>query len=231
MKSLNFFRDTSYWREWAKVDPKGGFEIRFIKNIIKQLTENGNKVKVLDVACGHGRMLEHLSKIKGVSPYGIDINKHTLKLAKKAVPSADLKVGSVYELPYKDKYFDVVMVVASFMHFEDYNKAISELVRVSKKYVIFDITTKRNISEFLRDRKIMSRSKVPEFRYNYEQIYNILPKENFQWELTGYSLLSRKLLSKTLHKYYEPLDRLIFPEVILNKIGHSILILGYRTKK
>lgn len=231
MTSASFFRNTAYWKDWAKVDPKGGFEIKFVSNLIKELTKRGKVVNVLDVACGHGRVLEQLSAEKGVKLFAIDINKNAVKLAKLSAPKAEVKIGSVYKLPYKDKYFDIVIVIASFMHFENPKKALEELTRVSKNYLVFDITTKRNISEFLRDRKIMSRSSVPEFRYNYEQIYKILPKSKFKWTIKGYSILSHKLITKTLHRYYEPLDRLIFPEIILNKLGHSILISGKRVKK
>lgn len=218
----SFFKDGEYWREWEKVDPEGGIETLLLKKLLAQKKREG--LKVLDLACGHGRLLEQLSKIKGLKLYGLDINRNACAIAKKRVPSANIKMGSVYKLPYANNSFDVVIIAASFMHFQYPLKALGEICRVSRDVVFFDLSTKTNISEWLRNLKIMGRSSVPEKRYDFFDIKKILPK-GFEWEVKGYSLLSHKLITKSLFRQYMRFD-LYLPRTLLDKIGHSLVVIG-----
>lgn len=224
-KFEDFFKKSAYWKEWKNVDIYGGLETDFITREMRKFGHK--KIKVLDVACGHGRLLYLLSKeFKNLELYGIDINKNAVKIAKKTVPTARIGIGSVYKLPFKDKYFDVVVIAASFMHFENPSKALEEITRVCRNLVMFDVTTKTNISQFLRGIGIMSRSDVPENKYTIGEIEKILPK-SFSWKINGYSFLSHKLITKKIYSYYKHVD-LFMPTVILNKMGHSLILYGKR---
>ena len=220
----NFFSKSSYWKTWVTVDPDR-VETRFIK---KKLRQEKGKVTLLDVACGNGRLLKSLSnEFKNVDLFGIDINKNAIRLAKKAAPKSKVKLASVYKLPFPDLYFDIVVIPSSFMHFEKPKTALKEITRVCKKWIFFDLSTKSSISQALRSLKIMPKSNVPEFRYDYEDIEKILPKKDFDWEISGALLLTHKLLPKVIFKIYERVDFLI-PQIILKKIGHTLMVYGSR---
>jgi len=97
--------------------------------------------KVLDVGCGYGRISKLiLDNFKKVEITGIDISKEQLENAKKFVNDkrASFGIGNVYHLDYADNTFDLVVGVDLLLHIPDdmINKVISELIRVSKKYVI-----------------------------------------------------------------------------------------------
>lgn len=221
----SFFSKSNYWRSWVTVDPDR-VETRFIK---EKLKEEKEKVKLLDIACGNGRLLQSLQKeFKNVDLYGIDINQNALSIARKVAPRAKLKKASVYKLPFKDKEFDVVVIPSSFMHFERPKEALNEILRVCKNWVFFDLSTKTSISQILRSVKIMSKSSVPEFRYDFKDIEEFLPKKNFKWEISGALLLTHKLLPRKTFKIYEKIDPFI-PQAVLNKFGHSLLVYGQRT--
>lgn len=220
----NFFTKSNYWRGWVSVDPDR-VETRFIKNKLKK--EKG-KIKLLDIACGNGRLLKFLQKeFKNVDLYGIDVNNNALSIAKQSVPRANLKKASVYKLPYSNKEFDVVVIPSSFMHFERPKEALSEILRVCKNWVFFDLSTKTSISQMLRSVKIMSTSSVPEIRYDLKDIEKLLPKKSFIWEISGALLLTHKLLPGKMFKIYEKLDPIV-PKFIQNKFGHSLLVYGKR---
>lgn len=220
-----FFKKSTYWKTWKRTDPER-LEIRHIKKLL-QITRH-KKIKLLDIACGHGRLLSQLnSEFNNIELYGVDINKNALRLAKKVAPTANLQLQSVYNMSFPDKYFDVVVIPSSFMHFSKPTRALDEALRVCKKWIFFDLSTKTSISQYLRKMELMSTSDVYENRYDKNDITALLPKKYFKWKIWGVHLLSAKLLPKTLFYYYEKLDPFI-PSYILDKIGHSVFVYGKR---
>lgn len=95
---------------------------------------------ILDVGCGEGFTLARL-KEKGIgkSYEGIEYNKKAIALGKKENPSIKIKEGSIYELPYKANSFDLVLCTEVLEHMDDPKKALKELVRVSKKYLLLSV--------------------------------------------------------------------------------------------
>ncbi len=95
------------------------------------------KIRILEVGAGSGANLWMMAK-EGFNVFGMDISKEGLKLCAKMLKYwsviADLKVGDMTVLPYKDNYFDAVIDVVSMQHltFTDHIKAYSEIKRVLK---------------------------------------------------------------------------------------------------
>jgi ubiquinone/menaquinone biosynthesis C-methylase UbiE len=50
-----------------------------------------------------------------------------------------LKVGSIYDIPFKDRSFDLVICNEVLEHVDDPGKALSELERVTKKYCLISV--------------------------------------------------------------------------------------------
>ncbi len=63
--------------------------------------------RLLDVACGSGLAVE-LAELRGARGAGIDASPRLLAVAKDRSPDADLRVGDMNALPWKDSSFDVV---------------------------------------------------------------------------------------------------------------------------
>lgn len=92
----------------------------------------GSRGKLLDVGCGNGYLLAYIGMQRPkVDLYGIDISKRGIEVAKDRT-SAELQVGSIYQIPYPDKEFDYVVSTEVLEHLDDINKAVSELSRVTK---------------------------------------------------------------------------------------------------
>jgi ubiquinone/menaquinone biosynthesis C-methylase UbiE len=92
--------------------------------------------KLLDLGCGPG-IYAKLLKNRGVEVYGIDLSEKMIKIAKSNVKNVDFRVGSVYKLPYKSNYFDIVLATYVVEYFEDIDRAFKEIKRVLKKNGIF----------------------------------------------------------------------------------------------
>jgi ubiquinone/menaquinone biosynthesis C-methylase UbiE len=92
--------------------------------------------KVLDLGCGTGRHTIILKK-RGAKVWGLDLSPKMLEIAKSEIKGVDFKVGTVYNLPYKSNFFDIVMSGLVVGYFEDIDKAFKEIHRVLKKNGIF----------------------------------------------------------------------------------------------
>lgn len=103
---------------------------------IKKITPDA----ILDVGCGEGFTLSKLKEAGlGRRLEGIEYLDTAIALGKKERPDIAIKKGSIYKLPYKDNTFDLVLCTEVLEHLEEPEKALEELVRVSKKHVLLTV--------------------------------------------------------------------------------------------
>lgn len=90
----------------------------------------------LEVGCGTGGNLQHIDLDK-TNIYGIEINRRALGALKEREPSINSLWGSIFDLPFKE-FFDMVLTCGVLIHVrpKNLNKAIEELIRVSKHYIL-----------------------------------------------------------------------------------------------
>ncbi|KKK76627.1 hypothetical protein LCGC14_2861720, partial [marine sediment metagenome] len=106
--------------------------------------------KILEIGCGDGRNLQFLmteyfgkglnGSVDSIGPYGIDVNKRSIKLAQDIRLGVAFNViyGSATDIPFKDNFFDLVFTAGLLIHIppKDIKKAMEEIIRVSNKYVL-----------------------------------------------------------------------------------------------
>lgn len=112
---------------------------------------------ILDAGCGEGFTMDKLLKNEvGKRIEGIEYEKNAIDFGKKLFPNLIIKQGSVYELPYKDNSFDLIVCTEVLEHLEDPTKALKEILRVSKKYLIISVPNEPlfMISNFLRGKNL-----------------------------------------------------------------------------
>ncbi len=153
--------------------------------------------KVLDVGCGAGHYLRSLrSRLdKNINYTGLDQTKYSIALAKRAFgKTAEFFTGDIFDLPFADKSFDIVTCNNVLLHLPPPPaKALAELVRVAKKYVVIrTVFGQRNyvIKEVrrpgeggkkpsARDAELFSRGGEP-LSYNF---FNMYTEEYFRGEI------------------------------------------------
>ncbi len=95
-----------------------------------------------DVGCGDGFATYYFNKhIKNVE--GGDIAEYMLRL--NPLPEDKLKIIDAENLPIKDKSYDLAYTWEVLHHVPDPQKAVSELARISKKYVVIFEPNRSNI--------------------------------------------------------------------------------------
>jgi ubiquinone/menaquinone biosynthesis C-methylase UbiE len=144
----NYFKSIS-----TKYDSLRGSEILSpLCKALKGFTREDSKV--LDVACGTGLFLVPVATKFDFEFYGSDISLSMLKTAYTKAKSKDLKVNflmsDVHNLPFPNKYFDVLISTNAIHHF-DLVKSLNECARVLKdsgSYIVFSRFREQNDRSF-----------------------------------------------------------------------------------
>ena len=85
----------------------------------------------LDIGCGAGTFLRLVAE-RGARAFGLDASDALVELARRRVPSADVRVGEMEALPYEDESFNLVTGFNSFFFANDFVAALREARRVAK---------------------------------------------------------------------------------------------------
>ena len=104
---------------------------KFYQPAMNDIEKNG---AVLDVSCGTGNLLVELASQGHTNLQGVDYSSKMVEAAgQKLSNKAVIQKGDVHQLPFPDRTFDYVVSTEAFHHYYDQSKALSELVRVTKK--------------------------------------------------------------------------------------------------
>jgi len=151
--------DPEYFGEKAKnYDEKRIFQKKWkdeqsiVYKYLKQISSHNKSLKVLDIPVGTGRFFDFYKEFN-FSVVGMDISDDMLEEAEKKAKIINLKAklmkGNITNISMPDKSFDVVICIRIFnlMNFNNFLKSISEVVRTSRKYIIFGVIVYTPIRE------------------------------------------------------------------------------------
>tara|TARA_B100001057_G_C22866157_1_gene956557 strand:- start:5346 stop:6017 length:672 start_codon:yes stop_codon:yes gene_type:complete len=105
-----------------------------------------NNSKILDIGCGKGFLLYEISLLlPGINIYGIDISDYAILNAKEEIKE-NLQVQNCTNLPFDKNYFDFTFSINTFhnLHCYDLEKALKEMIRISKKNMYICVESYRN---------------------------------------------------------------------------------------
>ena len=163
-------------------------ESRLLYETLKLLAKR--KIKVLDVACGTGRMIETLGKSPLEIDYtGLDTSKAMTKIllekAKKFGIGAKVKIGDATQMPFEDNSFDLSYTYHLTWHLpkELQEKIIREMIRVTKKdgYIIFDVLNENFLWEKIKW-LFGKRQTQGIYKMSIREIRKILDGKNYELE-------------------------------------------------
>jgi len=103
-----------------------------------------NDDKILDVGCGVGHYYISLKNTikKNFEYYGVDIKQDYIKEAKKIFKNENnvyFKKGDIYNLPFKNNSFDVVMFNNTLENLPSIEIPLKELLRVTKNHLLLRV--------------------------------------------------------------------------------------------
>lgn len=93
--------------------------------------------RVLEIGCNVGWNLEHLRRLGVTELFGIEPAAYLVARARARNPIFNVMHGSVFDLPFRDGYFDFVLTHNVLAHVtpESLERALAELIRVSRRAI------------------------------------------------------------------------------------------------
>lgn len=139
---------------------------------------------LLDLGCASGYYTSYFSK-NAIETFGVDPNPEFIKEAKEKYPKINFKASKAEALPFKNNFFDAVLLLDVLEHVEDDKKTIDEVYRVLKPGGILILTTPH--------KSIFSIMDADNFHINFPRTHKIL-----------YKLIKGKppILYSRLHRHY-----------------------------
>ncbi|MDB6149043.1 MAG: methyltransferase type 11 [Chthoniobacter sp.] len=96
--------------------------------------------RVLEIGCNRGHNLVALSELLGdqAEVVGIEPNPYAQQLARTFSSKIGVLQGNVFDLPFKDGFFDLAFTAGVLIHISlaDLPNALAEIHRVSKRYIL-----------------------------------------------------------------------------------------------
>jgi ubiquinone/menaquinone biosynthesis C-methylase UbiE len=188
---------SSNLKKYQSKNPLQQFLVRRFLNLLLKLIVQVAPESILDVGCGEG-YLEELIIQRGIKAkiVGIDISDKALQIARRKSPQAVFQEGDIYNLPFQDSQFDLVLAVEVLEHLQNPMKALLEIKRVSNKHYILSVPNEPifTVASLLAGRHLKSFGRHPEHIQawskkgfvNFASLYFakvIVVKTSFPWTI------------------------------------------------
>jgi ubiquinone/menaquinone biosynthesis C-methylase UbiE len=146
--TLRVYSNSEVAKEFGRKEASTGsvkLRNKLRQKVADMIVESGSK-SILDVGCGNGLLA---NRLQGVEVIGLDFSSEMLKssgIRKKVC-------GVAYKLPLKEDCVDMAVAIDMLHHLpsqEMQEKAVKELIRVSRGGIIFEVKTDDILSWFRR---------------------------------------------------------------------------------
>ncbi|MFL0811363.1 MAG: methionine biosynthesis protein MetW [Agarilytica sp.] len=150
--------------------------------------------RILDLGCGDGALLEHLTKSKNVHAYGIDINADNINICtEKGLNIIDQNLdGGLTN--FDDQSFDTVIMSQAIQTMQYPDKALQEMIRVGKQCIV----TFPNFGHWRARVQLFTQGRMPVSDIMPYEWYNT-PNIHF-CTFRDFEILCKKLSIKVLNR-------------------------------
>ncbi len=214
-KIKNWFENMYAKRSKLYLRPPEAYEV------FMTLIEPKQGMKLLDVACGAGRLLE-VAQNYDVKIHGVDISENAIGHAQRKLPNAKLSTGNAENLPYSDGQFDYVTCIGSLERFIELDKALAEQYRVGKSTAryCFMVRNSNTLSwKFMKEGLGMKNTDGHQGAKSLEEWSAAIEKMGFKIERVVADQWPRKRLM-----------RFVSPRMNYKKINSTILPIDYASE-
>lgn len=136
MNRYEYLKET-YSTKWIRARKEYGFteHEKYLFTVVREICPNGS---LLDVGIGTGEPFAQKFVNEGYQVEGVDIAEKLLDICRSN--GIKCSYGNAEEkLDFENDSFDLVYCFNSTWYFKNIEKAIGEMMRVSRKWVVFDI--------------------------------------------------------------------------------------------
>lgn len=110
------------------------FQNERLRHILRMMdSEMGEKSVILDLGCNEGYFSRDLSLITQTTTIGVEVDKHSILIAKQSAPHVDFVCADICSLPFRKDSVDIVVGVSVFEHIEDLSGAMRQIKIVLRR--------------------------------------------------------------------------------------------------
>ncbi len=192
-------KDNYYYLESSLIPTKTKFlhEAQASSARYKLATQYAQDKVILDIGCGAGYGSYKLIRAGAKKVYGVDIIANSIEYCQTHHfnPRLFFKQGDITHLDFDDNSFDQICAFEVIEHIKNYEKAVSELLRVLKPGGLLIISTP-NKAIYSPD------TKKPFHPFHYHEWF----LNDFKKILIGFKI------QKILGQYFKGSERLLYPK-------------------
>lgn len=113
---------------------------RFMEKLVALFDRTAPASSVLELGCGEGFVSGQLSTRRPLETYvGVDPNAVDLANLRAKFPQVQTHQGSIYDLSFLDRKFDLVVCAEVLEHLDEPGAALEQIVSVSPRWVILSV--------------------------------------------------------------------------------------------
>ncbi len=188
--------DSGFGEDYNKRNDFGNSELDevYIKDIGVRRTDMNEdfigfldrEAKILEVGCNIGMQLVNLQEMGFKNLYGIEIQSSDVETAKEKTSGINIIKGSAYDIPFRDGYFDLVFSNRVLIHMnpDHLDTALTEIFRVSKKYIYGSEYYSENVTEIKGYHGETSIAWKRDFAGDYKRLFpslNLLKEKKYKY--------------------------------------------------
>ena len=125
----------------------GGYHDLLYDLELEFLARYAQAAEVLEVGCGTGLLLERMEAFASRAE-GVDLSPGMLARARER--GLTVVEGSATHLPYADDSFDVVCSFKVLSHVREIERALAEMVRVSRRWVVAEFYNRHSLRSLVK---------------------------------------------------------------------------------
>lgn len=93
--------------------------------------------KIFEAGSNFGKQLMCLQEMGFTELYGIELQQYAVELSKSTTKNINLIQGTIFDIPFKDAYFDLAFTSGVLIHIhpDDIQDALKEIHRCTQKYI------------------------------------------------------------------------------------------------
>jgi ubiquinone/menaquinone biosynthesis C-methylase UbiE len=118
---------------------------RHLWNLVKKLIPSESIQSVLDVGCGAGHITNMFYEYGIHNVNGVDVSPYRVEFASGNYRKCKFAIGSILDLDYPENAFDLVTAMEILEHIEDLGEAVTELKRITNKWLLITVPFEQDI--------------------------------------------------------------------------------------
>lgn len=112
---------------------------RFLRQV-ERVARQVQPCRVLDAGCGEGMVLQRLAQaLPDCALSAFDLSGPAVAEARCRVPRAEIRQASIFEIPWPDHSFDLVVCCEVLEHLMEPQSALRELTRVAARHILLTV--------------------------------------------------------------------------------------------